>query len=732
MAETIVSPGVLAIENDQSFITEQPVQAGAAIIGPTVKGKVGIPTLVTTYSDYLNRYGATFLSGSQTYSYLTSISAYNYFNRGGTSLLITRVVSGSTINDWTPATSSIIPTSNAATSASVSINLNYISASVAALGSSSLNINGVILYYTGSATLNTPNTIYINTASFSTTPGSPITLLDYVVTSSQIFNFSSSVSPYNIPWQFISSSANSPNLKLVSTNPNGLAGNLYYYVSGSTTIYFANSFFSAFNNAFNNAFNFGVISGTNTEAFVLETLSEGEIMNSVGPIGLNGTLLSGSSDNLRWQITDQNINEGTFTLIIRQGNDNFTSPSVLETWSNLSLDPFASNYVEKVIGNQLETIAFDSSTNEYYIQLNGNYSNMSRYVRVKQVNFTTPNYFDNNGNPKSEYTGSIPTASLGVFGDGQGKNTPTGIVGNYYENISDTNIQGLTAAAYVESISLLANKDAYNYNFITTPGLIGDPTFYPTHYPVTQQLVTMVQNRGDAMAIIDLVGYNSNILPVTTNAANFANTSYAAAYWPWLKTIDPNSANQVWVPSATMIPGVYAFNDSVSFPWFAPAGIDRGVMPTVIQAERVLTQGNRDLLYQNNVNSIATFPNTGITVFGQKTFQKKKSALDRVNVRRLLIELKNYISQIADTFVFEQNNTVTRNNFLSIINPYLFTIQQQQGLTTFKVIMDESNNTSTVIDNNQLIGQIYLQPTRTAEFIILDFNVLPTGATFPA
>ena len=434
MAETIVSPGVLAIENDQSFITEQPVQAGAAIIGPTVKGKVGIPTLVTTYSDYLNRYGATFLSGSQTYSYLTSISAYNYFNRGGTSLLITRVVSGSTINDWTPATSSVIPTSNAATSASVSINLNYISASVAAVGSSSLNINGVTLYYTGSATPNTANTIYIDTSSFSTIPGFPITLLDYVVTSSQIFNFSSSVSPYNIPWQFISSSANSPNLKLVSTNPNGLAGNLYYYVSGSTTIYFANSFFSAFNNAFNNAFNFGVISGTNTEAFVLETLSEGEIMNSVGPIGLNGTLLSGSSDNLRWQITDQNINEGTFTLIIRQGNDNFSSPSVLETWSNLSLDPFASNYVEKVIGNQLETIAFDSSTNEYYIQLNGNYSNMSRYVRVKQVNFTTPNYFDNNGNPKSEYTGSIPTASLGVFGDGQGKNTPTGIVGNYYEN----------------------------------------------------------------------------------------------------------------------------------------------------------------------------------------------------------------------------------------------------------------------------------------------------------
>jgi phage tail sheath protein FI len=181
-----------------------------------------------------------------------------------------------------------------------------------------------------------------------------------------------------------------------------------------------------------------------------------------------------------------------------------------------------------------------------------------------------------------------------------------------------------------------------------------------------------------------------------------------------------------------MIPGVYAFNDNIAEPWFAPAGVNRGVMSTVIRAERNLTQGNRDLLYENNVNSIATFPNAGVVVFGQKTLQKKRSALDRVNVRRLLIELKNFISQVADTLVFEQNTVTTRSNFLSQVNPYLSSIQQRQGLTAFRVIMDESNNTPTTIDNNQLIGQIYLQPTKTVEFIVLDFNVLPTGATFPA
>jgi len=292
--------------------------------------------------------------------------------------------------------------------------------------------------------------------------------------------------------------------------------------------------------------------------------------------------------------------------------------------------------------------------------------------------------------------------------------------------------------SYQVASSIILGQSVSTINILAIPG-IKDPF-------VTNYVSDATANYSKAIYLMDipsyddqgnrLFSYNSK-RPDTNNTINtFAgrayNNSYVATYYPDVSVVDQNTGRPVQVAASVAALSALGFNDSVSFPWFAPAGIDRGVMPTVIQAERVLTQGNRDLLYQNNVNSIATFPNTGITVFGQKTFQKKKSALDRVNVRRLLIELKNYISQIADTFVFEQNNTVTRNNFLSIINPYLFTIQQQQGLTTFKVIMDESNNTSTVIDNNQLVGQIYLQPTRTAEFIILDFNVLPTGATFPA
>jgi len=703
MAETIVSPGVLAIENDQSFVIQQPVQAGAAIIGPTIKGKIGIPTLCTTYSDYVNKFGTTFLSGSQTYTYFTSISAYNYFNNGGNSLLVTRVVSGSTTTDWTPATSSRIPSSVAATSASVTLNLTNIASEASTVGSSSFEVNGITFYFTGSAVANTSNVVYLNTASFAAS-----TVLSYVATSSVTFNFSSSVAPYSASLPFISSSYSSPNIVFTYIGSNGLTGNSNYIISGSTTTYFSG--------------------GTNTEAFVLETLAEGNIMNSAGPTGSNGTLLSGSSENYRWQIIGPNINDGTFTLVIRQGNDSIVQPSILETWGPLSLDPYSSNYVEKVIGNQYEQIASDNG--EYFVQTVGDYPNQSAYVRVKQVNLNTPGYFDNVGNPKPEYTGSIPTSSLGVFGDGKGTNIPSGVAGAYYENITDTNIQGLTANNYTESISLLANKDAYKYNFITTPGLIADGAFYPSHVPVITQLISMVTNRADTMTIVDLVGYNKPINTVLTNAVTYDN-SYTATYWPWVKTIDPNTASQRWTPASALIPGVYAKSDSISYPWFAPAGINRGIMTNVLSAERFLTQGNRDSLYQSNVNPIATFPNAGVVVFGQKTLQKKRSALDRVNVRRLLIELKNYISQVADTYVFEQNNAATRSEFSSIITAYLSTVQQNQGLTSYQVVMDETNNTPTVIDNNQLVGQIYLQPTRTAEFIILDFNILPTGAVFP-
>ena len=151
----------------------------------------------------------------------------------------------------------------------------------------------------------------------------------------------------------------------------------------------------------------------------------------------------------------------------------------------------------------------------------------------------------------------------------------------------------------------------------------------------------------------------------------------------------------------------------------------------VLEAATRLTHAERDELYESRINPIATFPGQGVVVFGQKTLQGKPSALDRINVRRLLINLRKFIASTSRFLVFEQNTSATRSRFLNIVNPYMEQVQANAGLTAFRVVMDETNNTPDVVDRNQLVGQIFIQPTRTAEFIVLDFVVQPTGATFP-
>jgi uncharacterized protein len=575
MANFTSSPGVAISEIDNTFLTGQPIQAGAAIIGPTVKGPVEKPTLVTSYSNYVTLFGESFISGGNAYSYLTSIAAYNYFNYGGTSLLVARVASGS----YTSATSTYMPTAS----------------------------------------------------------------------------------------------------------------------SGPTS---------------------------GLSPFVLETISEGIIMNNSGS-SVSGALASGSTNNVRWEITNLNTGSGTFNVLVRQGNDTTNSKIVLEAFNNVNLDPNSSRYIAAVIGDQ--KLNYDSANTQ--MQLSGSYPNSSRYVRVKSVNYPTPNYLDSNGIVTSPlYTGSLPangSGSLdGAFTSAIGTTLATSAI-NFYDTINSSNTQGLIGSDYNNMINLFGNPEAYTFNILFTPGLLND-----SHPTQITNIILNTQNRGDNLFVLDLTSYSGVITTALTQAQS-RDTSYAATYWPWVRIIDPSTGKQVYVPASTVIPGVYAFNDKVAAPWFAPAGINRGGLSTVLQAQYKLTQANRDALYANNINPIATLPKQGVVVYGQKTLQKAASALDRVNVRRLMIEMKNYIRQIADTVVFEQNTIATRNSFVARVTPFLEAIQQKQGLYAYKIVMDDSNNGPAVIDNNQLVGQIYIQPTRTAEFISLDFILLPTGAEFP-
>lgn len=688
MAETLLSPGVLARENDQSQIRQLPVQVGAAIIGPTVKGPVELPTVVTSYSDYVNKFGDVLVSGSDTYSYFTSIAAYNYFNEGGDTLLVARVVSGS----YTSATSTTINSGLAATTASSTLGITPFYNEVVAVDSSSFSLNGVTFTITSSNTeINTTNTIFVASGSSAANTAANIVLA---------INNSSSVAPYSASLKYISASNSTSTLNLFSTN--GIQGNSYYTISGSTTTYFTG--------------------GTNQNAFTLKTLSEGVIMNSSSSLDAAGALASGSKDNVRFEIVSPSISNGTFTLLIRQGNDITNSKAVVESFTNLSLDPKSPNFISKRIGDYVYN--YNPANNQ--IELTGNYANNSRYIYVESVALLTPDYLDNNGIAKPQYIGSIPLAGSGSF-DGATGDVMGGA--HFYNTIDggiSGNTQGVVAEDYENMVNLLNNKDDYQFNVLATPGLVNS-----IHTNIVGNIITNTQDRGDNIYIVDPVVYGVSSGDAISQAASRDN-SYATMYWPWCQILDPGTGKNVWVPASTMIIGVYAYNDRVGEPWFAPAGINRGGLGTVIRVEQKLNQSTRDSLYLGKINPIATFPGQGIVVYGQKTLQTKPSALDRVSVRRLLIELKSYISQVANTLVFEQNTIATRNIFLSQTNPYLSSVQQRQGLYAFKVIMDETNNTADVIDRNQLIGAIYIQPTKTAEFIYLDFNITPTGATFPA
>jgi hypothetical protein len=305
---------------------------------------------------------------------------------------------------------------------------------------------------------------------------------------------------------------------------------------------------------------------------------------------------------------------------------------------------------------------------------------------------------------------------------------------NLGTNITSANTQGFNCSnnatngsiAYTKAINAISNADEWDINLVVTPGIIRS-----LHPSITTKVIDMVESRQDCFYIADFVTATA-LITEATEQANSIDSNYVATYYPWVKTVDTNSNKLMSVPPSVLMPAVFAANDRLAAEWFAPAGLNRGGITGAVSVLNRLTHSERDTLYENKVNPIAAFPGQGIVAFGQKTLQDKASALDRINVRRLLITLKKFIASTSRFLVFEQNTSTTRQRFLNTVNPYLEAVQQRQGLYAFRVVMDESNNTPDVIDRNILAGQIFLQPAKTAEFIVIDFNILPTGASFNA
>jgi hypothetical protein len=758
MADKIVSPGVFTKENDLSFLQQGVADIGAAFIGPFKEGPL-VPTIVNSQAEFEQLFGAA--DGT----YYTPLAVQNYLREAGTAT-ICRVAG---VGGYTAYNPLLLTVASSSVSASVGI-----------------------LFPTDKNTLTTGLS-----GSAATTITGSLGSGDFTIFITGSTNFSGTSSLDNSDVNDIEST--------FGTSPLGSKGAYVYGFFKNHNVPFVGDTSSSLTILDDQLFTFDAqealtptiksqtISGQRYDLLKFITIGAGNSANTKVKIGITNIKAAGSVAG-----TDY----GTFTVVVRDYADTNKKKNVLETYSNVNLDPNSPNYITRVIGDRNRVIT-DGKITDF-----GDWVNNSKYIRVwnsndagyvssdsipvqavpfghaayklpvsasaaqganliPSVTFASSSTVQYGGidlddnTDNSIYLKPIPTGagvgSNSAFGlDDATTNVTALSVGSTSaqfivafqegfdgmspattiakgDDINGGNSQGFNLVAnasgynaYMSHINALSNADEYDINMVVVPGVNKID-----HNALFTQIVDMVENRADAFFIGDM---GNSIHTLEQTIGQFGSTdidsNYVGTYYPWVKTIDVNTNKLISVPPSVLLPGVFAANDRVAAEWFAPAGLNRGGLVGAVSVLNRLTQSEKDKLYEAKVNPIVQFPGQGIVVFGQKTLQDKPSALDRINVRRLLLTVRKYIASTSRYLVFEQNTSETRNRFLNIVNPYLDSIQQRQGLYAFRVVMDESNNTPDVIDRNIMKGAIYLQPTKTAEFIQIDFNILPTGAAF--
>jgi hypothetical protein len=309
--------------------------------------------------------------------------------------------------------------------------------------------------------------------------------------------------------------------------------------------------------------------------------------------------------------------------------------------------------------------------------------------------------------------------------------------GGIYDGVADGVTPDNDYQAWLTAIDTFANPEEVTVNLFSTPAINWSDNLGLVNYTVDM----IETDRADSLYVIDApdidvavgIGEKADIL-VANDIVDLLDvadidSSYAATYYPWIQIEDTDNNVNIFLPPTGEVLKAMAFTDSVAFPWFAPAGLQRGVTDA-LKAKYKLSQAARDILYDGKINSLAEFPNVGTAIFGQKTLQTKESALDRVNVRRLLLQIKVLISNIAYRLLFEQNDQTTIDEFLSKANPVLETIRRERGVSGFQIIMDESNNSPETRERNELFGEIKIKPIRAVEYIGITFTITPEGASF--
>ena len=781
MAEKIVSPGVFTRENDLSFISQGVGQIGAAIIGPFQKGPAFVPTVVNTQSEFEEIFGTPngeYYTGYTVQNYLRdagTVTIVRVGNQGGYTELGPQAIisSGSSVDLISTifqthngdGTSNSGSTLTIADSGSVGSEFNITISGSSAISASTNPADGndigdvfgsnprgskKVYAYNYFENFATENNSTIDSGSTQL-----ITLGDQVFTQ----DIQEASTPY-IKSQLISGERH--DLFRFHTLGDGSNYNKEYKI-----IIFNVKAAGSSNATDYSTFSIGVrgFSDTNKRPSVLETFnnvnldpaSPNYIKKRIGDMNItidsNGKqTMNGDYQNNSKFIRVECSEEGSFPIIAGPfGHDKYYNPIYV---GNVDSHGFG----ESIIPSAIFSTGSDENTSSKSVQYSG-IDLDSAVIKIDNNNYLSPIptsatqggntvfAFDGTvtiqGGTKSfgyELTGSNSTDVnkrqfiVGFQGGFDGSN-PTIKSAKYGDSdwgagnsqgfdLSTSTAKG--SVAYVKGINAVSNPDDFDINLVSVPGVVRR-----LHSYVFDKVTDMVEAREDAFFIGDVTDGGDTIADAISQG-EAVDSNYVGTYYPWVKTIDSRTNKLTTIPPSVLMPGIYASNDAVAAEWFAPAGLNRGGIVGAVSVLNRLTHSERDSLYEGKINPIAQFPGEGIVAFGQKTLQDKASALDRINVRRLMIRVKKYIASTSRYLVFEQNTSQTRGKFLNTVNPYLEGIQQRQGLYAFRVVMDESNNTPDVIDRNILAGQIFLQPTKTAEFIVLDFNILPTGASFSA
>ena len=792
MAEKIVSPGVFTRENDLSFLPQGIGEIGAAIIGPTKKGPAFVPTVINTQADFDEIFGTpdgTYYTGYTVQNYLReagTVTVVRVGHTGGYSEVGPAAIAISGSDGGREIVGVLHTThrfdSDTGLTASIDSQVSSSNFAITISGSDAsynTKLSASVLYTAGNDLSDVfgeaprgSKGAYVykyfqqaayNQREFLSDSGSQVEIIDLADQA-----FSTDVQHATTPWiqsQLISGERH--NLFKVHTLGDGTNYNQEFKIS------IFNVKAAGTSNATDYAtFSVAVrkFSDTDKRKVVLETF--------------NNVNLDPSSPNyIARVIGDMNITIDANGKMSMNGdysnNSKYIRVEVAEGFP-ITAGPFAHDkyYNPIYVGGSLESLVpavlFATGSGDNNGSKSVSFSGIdleSAVVKVDNGNYLAPIPSDatQGANTVFSFDADINIHSSGSSAAGVRENTSfnfgfelTGsratdvnkrqfTVGfqNGFDGITPTveiaradssanfssgNSQGFDlststasgSVAYVKAINAVSNPDDFDINLVATPGVVRR-----LHSYVFDKVVDMVEDRQDAFFIGDITDYNDTIDQATTQA-ELVDSNYAGVYYPWIKTIDSNTNKLTTVPPSTLLPGIYAANDRVAAEWFAPAGLNRGGIVGAVSVLNRLTHAERDTLYEGKVNPIAQFPGEGIVAFGQKTLQDKASALDRINVRRLLIKVKKFVASTSRYLVFEQNTAQTRGRFINTVQPYLEGVQQRQGLYAFRVVMDETNNTPDVIDRNILAGQIFLQPTKTAEFIVIDFNILPTGASFSA